>query len=163
MIYNRFTVIDFETANNDRKSACAIGIVVVENMLITEAHEYLIKPLDNYFIYTDVHGITWNDVKNAKDFKELWPTINKYFQNIDFIAAHNAAFDMGVLKACCNYYGIPVQNFKSRCTCKLAKKKLSLPKNSLDEVCRYYNIELNHHNALSDCLGCAKILINLLK
>ncbi len=38
-----FTVIDFETANSKRASACALGIVKVEGGVITEKASWLIR------------------------------------------------------------------------------------------------------------------------
>ena len=159
-MYNRFIALDFETANNERNSACAIGIAVVENMVITEQVSFLIKPPKSYFIHTDVHGITWDDVKNERTFDKIWIEIKKYFKKIDFIAAHNASFDRSVMKACCDYYGVKAHGKQYRCTLQLSRERLNLERNSLDAVCRYYGIELEHHNVLSDTLACAKIMIN---
>jgi DNA polymerase-3 subunit epsilon len=162
MKYNKFIALDFETANNERNSACALGIAVVENRVITEQVSVLIKPPKSYFIYTGVHGITWDDVKNERTFEEIWPDIKKYFSKIDFVAAHNIPFDKSVLEACCDYYGIKKPVNKYKCTLQISKNKLKLKSNALDSVCRYYGIELNHHNALSDTLACAKIMINFM-
>ena len=162
-MYNRFIAIDFETATNDRNSACALGIAVVENLEIIDHDYFLIRPPKRNFVFTDVHGITWNQVKNEATFDKLWPHIRKYFRKIDFIAAHNSAFDKSVMESCCNYYGLKPPKKKYRCTLELSRKKLNLEKNSLDVVCRYYSIDLNHHNALSDTLACAKLMINFMK
>jgi DNA polymerase-3 subunit epsilon len=40
----RFTAIDFETANADRGSACAVGLVVVEDGQIVSRTSQLIRP-----------------------------------------------------------------------------------------------------------------------
>jgi len=161
--YNRFIAIDFETANNNRNSACALGIALVEDLVITDQFYTLIKPPQSYFNFTGIHGITREDVKDRPAFNELWPDIEKYFYNIDFIAAHNVAFDRGVLKACCDYYGINKPEIDYMCTLQLARKRLNLNQNSLDKVSEYLGIELIHHNALSDTLACAEIMINFLK
>ena len=57
----KFTVIDFETANNRRNSACAIGLSVVENGEIIEEMSYLMglggnKPVIEYCGGTEVGG-----------------------------------------------------------------------------------------------------------
>jgi DNA polymerase-3 subunit epsilon len=161
LMHNRFLALDFETANNGRNSACALGIAVVEDRIITEHVSFLIKPPKNYFIHTDIHGITWNDVKSKPTFEDIWPDIKKYFNKIDFIAAHNVPFDRSVMEACCDHYSIKAPKEKYRCTLKLSREKLNLESNTLDSVCRYYGIELDHHNALSDTMACAKIMINL--
>ncbi len=160
--YNRFIAIDFETANFKTASACSMGIVVVENLLITGEYYTLIKPPANYFKFTNIHGITWHDVKDKMTFNELWPGIQKYFGNIDFVAAHNVAFDRAVLKGCCSHYNINIPEVKYKCTCQLSRKRLNLKNNALDKVSAYFGIKLNHHNALSDAIACAKIMINFL-
>jgi DNA polymerase-3 subunit epsilon len=131
--------------------------------VITEQVTFLIKPPKNYFVFTYIHGITWDDVKTERTFDEIWFDIKKYFQEVDFIVAHNASFDRSVLKACCEYYGINSPKKEFKCTLQLSRKMLTLKKNSLDSVCKYYNINLDHHNALSDTLACAKIMINFMK
>ncbi|MBN2402369.1 MAG: 3'-5' exonuclease [Spirochaetes bacterium] len=160
--YNRFIAIDFETANTETASACALGIAVVENLSITEEFYTLIKPPMDYFRFTDIHGITWDDVKNEMTFDELWPGIQKYFEHIDFVAGHNIGFDRTILKGCCSHYNINIPDVKYECTWQLSRKRLKLKSNALDKVSAYFGIELNHHNALSDAKACAKIMINFL-
>ena len=69
-----FTAIDFETANSKRSSACAIGIMVVENGRIIKEITKLIKPTPDYHNIR-VHGITEDMVENEPDFGELWNEI----------------------------------------------------------------------------------------
>jgi DNA polymerase III subunit epsilon len=160
--HNRFIAIDFETANYETTSACALGIVVVENLSITGEYYTLIKPPMENFKFTDIHGITWDHVKDRMTFNELWPGIQKYFENIDFVAGHNIGFDRAVLKGCCGHYNINIPEVTYKCTWQLSRKKLKLKSNALDKVSAYFGIELNHHNALSDAIACAKIMINFL-
>lgn len=162
MINNRFIALDFETANNNRYSACALSIVSVENFVITDQFYALIKPPENYFVYTGIHGITWRDVKDKPAFNDIWPDIQKYFKKIDFIAAHNASFDRSVMAACCRHYDLKYPGAEYKCSLQLSRNRLKLKSNSLDKVCLHYGIELEHHNALSDALACARIMINFL-
>ena len=62
-----FVAIDFETANEKRDSACAIGLaLVVHGQLEFSAH-YLIHPREMRFADTNIliHGITEVDVESA--------------------------------------------------------------------------------------------------
>ena len=161
--YNRFIAIDFETANNHRNSACALGIAVVEDLVITDKFYTLIKPPQDYFLFTGIHGITRRDVIDKPVFGDLWPEIREYFNNIDFVAAHNVVFDRGVLEACCAYYGIKKPETRYKCTLQMARKRLNLNRNNLDKVAEYFGIELIHHHALSDTLACAEIMIRFMK
>jgi DNA polymerase-3 subunit epsilon len=36
---------------------------------------HLIKPPTREFVFTYIHGLTWNDVAKSADFGELWPTL----------------------------------------------------------------------------------------
>ena len=96
-----FLELDFETANYYRDSACALGLVRVENDKIVDRASFLIRPPYKYFVFTYIHGITWEDVKNEPTFEQHWKSIKPFFEEIDFAVAHNAIFDSNVLRACC--------------------------------------------------------------
>jgi DNA polymerase III subunit epsilon len=155
----KFVAIDFETANRSATSACAIGLVTVENGVITQQEHFLIRPPSSEFEFTDVHGITWRDVAKAPTFGELWPQITVILQGAEFFAAHNASFDQRVLHQCCDWYEVerPIQPFE--CTVKLARRVWNIRPTKLPNVCEYLNIELQHHQALSDASACAQIVI----
>ncbi|HOV13690.1 MAG TPA: 3'-5' exonuclease [Spirochaetota bacterium] len=160
-----FVAIDFETANRCQTSACQIGLVLVENGVIKKEYSQLIKPVPYYFIddFIQIHGITKEMVSKAPVFKMVWDEISQYFTNVPFIVAHNSGFDMGVLKACLNHYGITAKLPESFCTLKLSRRKLkNLSRHNLSSVCNYLNIPLNHHEALSDARGAAEIVLRLI-
>jgi len=77
-----FTAIDFETAVGNRNSACAVGIVTVENGIITDEYYTLIKPPNNeYNRHTiKIHGITPEDTVYAPVFADIYPEIKKHLQ-----------------------------------------------------------------------------------
>jgi len=156
----RFAALDFETADHGADSACAVAIVRVEGQRIVERVEHLIRPPRRQMMFTWVHGITWNDVKDKPHFAELWPQISGLLRDVDFIAAHNAPFDKGVLRACCEAAGVAVPAPGFLCTVRLARTVWNLRPTKLPDVCRYLGIHLNHHNALSDAEACAQIVIS---
>lgn len=158
-----FLAIDFETANYYRDSACAVGLVRVVNHKIVDTQSFLIKPPSSWFVFTDLHGITWSDVKNAPTFGELWPEIKRLFRGINFITAHNASFDKSVLFKCCERYGLKPPDKPFLCTMQISRSFWGFENYALDDVCEYFRIPLNHHDALSDALACAKIMIKTLK
>jgi DNA polymerase-3 subunit epsilon len=157
----KYLALDFETANNSRQSACSIGLVRVENGIITHKVCHLIKPPTREFLYTHVHGLSWEDVKDAKAFAEIWPEILPLFNGVDFVAAHNAPFDKSVLSSCLEAAALSMPMVGFRCTLKEARMKWVLSGYKLSDVCRHLNIDLNHHEALSDALACAKIILEL--
>ncbi len=159
-----FTAIDFETANQNRHSACAVALVRVKNGKVVERFSTLIKPPPGDFMFSYIHGITPHAVRDAKTFQQLWPRLKKCCDATPLLAAHNATFDRGVLMSCCGYYGIEPAPYTFACTVQLARSVWpQLPRHSLDTVCQYLKIPLNHHEAESDAEACAKILLHALK
>jgi len=154
-----FVAIDFETANYARDSACAVGLVKVVGGEIVDKAVHLIKPPTREFVFTYIHGLTWNDVAKSADFGKLWPTLEPLFEGTEFLAAHNASFDKGVLHGCCASYGIAVPSLPFRCTVQMARRAWNIRPTKLSDVCRKLGIALNHHEALSDAMACARIVL----
>ena len=155
----RFAAIDFETATYRGDSACAVGVVIVENGRIVERIYELIRPPLRQFSFTHIHGLTWDDVKSARDFAAVWNDIAQATASVGFLAAHNAPFDRGVLAACCATYGLPAPEQPFVCTVQLARAQWDIRPTKLPDVCRYLGIELRHHQADSDAEACARIVI----
>jgi len=158
-----FLALDFETANYYQDSACALGLVRVEDNKIIHRTSFLIRPPYRYFVFTHIHGITWGDVEDQPTFDQCWKSIKPFFEGIDFAVAHNAGFDKGVLRACCRRYAITPPDLDFQCTMKLYRKVFNLYPTNLPAVCRNFNIDLQHHDALSDTLACAKIMIEIIR
>ncbi|WP_096895330.1 3'-5' exonuclease [Candidatus Scalindua japonica] len=154
-----FVAIDFETADRCRDSACALGMVRVESGKIVQKEHRFIRPPRKHFEFTYIHGITWDMVASEPDFRELWPSMKSLLNGADFIAAHNASFDRSVLNACCEKSDILPPSIPFECTVTLARKEFGIFPTKLPDVCRYLDIPLNHHDALSDARACAEIVI----
>ena len=159
----KFLALDFETANYYRDSACALGLVRVEDNRIIEKESFLIQPPYTWFVFTYLHGISWEDVENEPTFKQHWKSIKPFFKGIDFAVAHNASFDKGVLQACCERYKIAMPEVDFHCTVKLSRKVFGLYPTNLPAVCDKFDISLQHHDALSDTLACAQIMMKILE
>lgn len=154
-----FVALDFETADQGRDSACSVGVVRVEGDRITDRRIHFIRPPRSHFVFTHIHGIAWQDVREEPAFNEVWPALLPLFTGAQFVAAHNASFDQGVLRACCNAAGLGQLGLPFVCTMKLARRIWDLYPTKLSDVCRSLEIPLNHHEALSDAEACAKIVI----
>ena len=96
----KLVAIDFETADYGADSACALGIVTIENGNLAKKGFRLIRPPRRRFYFTYIHGIRWSDVETAATFAEVWEELREYWQDADYLVAHNAPFDRGVLRAC---------------------------------------------------------------
>jgi DNA polymerase III subunit epsilon len=154
-----FVALDFETANQGRDSACAIGLVRVERGEIVAKEHRLIRPLRREFVFTYIHGIAWKDVADQPIFRDVWEEVKGLLDGAEFIAAHNASFDSGVLRACCQLSRIAPPPQRFRCTVALARRTWSIYPTKLPDVCRELRIQLNHHEALSDAEACARIVL----
>jgi DNA polymerase-3 subunit epsilon len=154
-----FAALDFETSDYSPDSACAIGIVRVEDNTIVKKYSHLIKPPRQRMRFTDVHGITWADVAHQPTFADLWPEIEKHLSDVDFIVAHNASFDKRVLYGCCNFYSISAPPLAFKCTVQVARNHFGIRPANLANVCKFLKIALNHHEALSDAMACAQIML----
>jgi DNA polymerase-3 subunit epsilon len=151
--------IDFETADYDRDSACAVALVRVENDRIVRRVSHLIRPPRREFVFTYLHGISWQDVACSPTFGELWPTLEPLLEGAVFLAAHHAPFDHGVLRACCANAGLRPPPLPFECTVRWARAAWGLHPANLPAVCRHLGLQLNHHDAASDAEACARIMI----
>lgn len=158
-----FLAIDFETANHQSDSACAVGVVRVERGRIVERFHSLIRPPSKTFTFTWVHGIRWSDVEDAPSFAKVWPKIRGLASGADFFAAHNAPFDSRVLSACAARAQVEPLDLPFMCTMRLARREWGVRPTRLPDVCAHLNIPLDHHDALSDAEACAEIMIAALR
>ena len=160
-----FIAIDFETANEKRNSPCSIGLVVIKEGKIVEKIHYLIKPKEMRFmpINIGIHGIRPAMVEDEPEFDVIWNEIKHHF-NDSLIVAHNAAFDISVLRNTLELYNIDIPNLNYICTMKLSRnfyKQLDNAK--LNTVNKFLGYEFNHHDALADAIACGNILLNISK
>lgn len=158
-----FVAIDFETADPNSDSACAVGIIRVLDGQAVDRRIHLIRPPRPYFHFTHIHGITWDDCKSKPTFQQLWPTLRPLLDGADFIAAHNASFDRRVLSSCCAAAGVDMPPLPFLCTVKLARRVWNVRPTRLPDVCRFLALRLDHHEALSDADACARIVLAALK
>lgn len=156
-----FITLDFETANSRRDSPCELGLTFVKGGQITDTRSWLIKPRGNDFDYfnTLIHGISQKDVAQKPEFNELWPEILPLITD-NFIIAHNAGFDMSVLRWTLDSYSISFPRFKYSCSYIFSKKVWEgLPSYDLKTLCQINNIALKHHRAGPDSRATAELTL----
>jgi len=153
-----FTAIDFETANSNPNSACALGVAVVQSGIVVQRESWLIRPPSSQFEFTYIHGISWRTVATQPDFGQLWPQIRPYLEN-RILAAHNARFDLGVFFALIKQYQVGFWRGQAVDSLAVARKTWPLLSNhQLQTVSAFLNIPLQHHDASSDANACAEII-----
>ena len=151
--------IDFETANADRGSICAVGIAVVSHGEIIKHFRSLVRPYDLRFdpYNISIHGITPDDVKAEPDIRELWPAISKYFEGPPVIA-HNASFDISALRHALDHFHMDYPTLDYACTRLISQRVWpGLVSYSLSLIARYLAIEFDHHDPSEDAKACAEI------
>jgi DNA polymerase-3 subunit epsilon len=160
----RFVAIDFETADFGPESACAIGVVAIEDRRMAEVRTHLIRPPFERNRFSWLHGLTWDDVADAPDFAALWPDLRDMFERADAIIAHNAGFDRAVLRACCHAAGHAAPDLPYICTMRLARALWRVRPTSLRDVCRFLAIaHTRPHDAEADARACAAIAVAALE
>lgn len=154
--------IDFEIANSNYNSACSIGIVVIDGLKIIEEEYHLIQPPEFKFDkeMTEVHGLTIDKLLDADTFDLVWLKIKKYFTGEYIIAAHNAYFDLNVLKNLLLHYNEPIMDFLYFDTIQYTNPLCDGIGTSLNDRLQHFEIKLeNAHHALEDARATAELII----
>lgn len=153
--------IDFETANESRTSACSIGVAWIENGRVTATEEHLIRPREMRFnpFNSAIHGIRADDVADAPEFPAVWARLRERLDG-RLILAHNAAFDLSVLRHTLTDYGLVWPVCPYLCTVTLARRAWpTLTAHKLNHLADFLGIALEHHRAGSDAEACGRIAL----
>lgn len=161
MPLDRWVAIDFETATREATSACALGVAVLEDGDVVETASWLIRPPFNEYEHrnTMIHGLCAEDTELAPEFDEVWWEIRQVLEGARLLA-HNATFDIRVLRELLISREIPAPDYEYACTVAMARAVMPrLPNHRLDTVCEHCGISLVHHDAASDAEACARIAL----
>jgi DNA polymerase-3 subunit epsilon len=111
-----------------------------------------------------IHGIRPSDVADGPYFEEIYPLMMEFIGE-DVLVAHNAPFDMGVLRASLDQVGAEIPELLYACSVQVSRKAWpGLDSHRLNAVAYRIGIEeFNHHDALADSEVCAQIIIEAAK
>jgi DNA polymerase-3 subunit epsilon len=158
-----FVAIDFETTDYGRDSACAVGLVKVQNLRIVEEARCLIRPPRQEFVFSYLHGIRWEHVVDEPTFRTVWLKLRPILRDAKFLAAHKASFDQSVIETCCAIARLRPPDLAFHCTMHLARWAWGIYPTRLPDVCYALGLPLDHHDPLSDARACAHIVIRAIK
>lgn len=159
-----FTAIDFETANSHGASACSVGLVKVRDGRVVDRAGWLIRPplgFDDFLEWnTRIHGIRKHDVHAAASWADQFADLVA-FAGDDVFVAHNAGFDMGVIRAACAATALDHPEYDYLCSLQLARKTYELESYRLPAVAMAAGFEeFRHHDASADAEACAAIVVH---
>ncbi len=154
-------VLDTETATLiGAPHLLEIGAIRVVDGEVVDRFETFVRPqVPIEAEVTAIHGIVDDDVRDAPDAGQAVARFAAWLGE-DWMAAHGARFDAGVLGFECVRWGLPMPAGPILDTVKLARKLIpDSPDHTLATLCQVLDIEAPvHHRALPDAVSCWKVL-----
>ncbi len=160
-----FVAIDVETANSHAGSICSVGLAFVEGGQVVGTTGLLTRPPSpfDYFESFNVHlhGIKPDDVVDAPPFSELMGAVIEAIGDRP-VVAHNASFDIRAIREACDAADLAWPTLTYGCSLVFSRRMLSMLSYRLPYVCDELGIDFaNHHDAASDALASAQIVLEL--
>ena len=156
----RQIVLDTETtglAADQGHRIIEIGCLEIINRRLSgrTLHLYLNPEREVDEAATEVHGMTWDDLRDKPRFAEVAERVMDFVADAE-VLIHNAAFDVSFLDAELQRVGLP--RFREGCgsvldTLLMARELHPGKRNSLDALCDRYGVSNAHrslHGALLD-------------
>lgn len=170
VVSQRFAIVDTETTGlfpaNDR--VLQVGVVIVrgdgtiERQFATHIKRLVFKP--GRLGAHHVHGITRSDLLRGMPLEVALSELQDMLQGALF-TAHNAAFDLGFLRAEATRANFALDIPSHVCTLRMSRAldPKSTRSHKLSEIAKRYNIvNERQHDALADALITAAVLPRLL-
>jgi len=163
-------ILDTETtglSTTENHKIVEIGCVELNNLIPTNRifHEYINPERSVSKDAYKVHGYTDEFLANKKTFSEISKNFLNFIKNKKIII-HNAAFDISFLNYELKLINEQIIDKKNVIdTLEIARSKYPGSQNSLDALCKRFNIDNSRrtkHSALIDCHLLKEVYINLL-
>lgn len=153
--------LDFETANEQRSSPCSIGLAWIEDGQVARIEHHYIRPPGNRFASFNMafHGIRPEHVEDADEWPDVLESLRPELEGA-LVLAHNASFDISVIRRTCEHYDVPAPGFDYLCTVQVARSVWSdLPSHKLNVVCGHLGVDFKHHDAAGDAYACGQVAL----
>lgn len=157
----RVVALDFETANEARSSPCSIGLAWIADGEVTRIEHHYIRPPGNRFASFNMafHGIRPEHVADADEWPEVLERLRPELEGA-LVLAHNASFDVSVIRRTCEHYDVPAPGFDYLCTVQVARGVWpDLPSHKLNVVCGHLSVDFKHHDAAGDAYACGQVAL----
>ena len=164
----RQVVLDTETTGletSDGHRVIEIGAIEIINRNVTDRyyHQYLNPERDIDAGAQEVHGISLESLQDKPKFSDVCEEFLDFIRGSELII-HNAAFDVGFLNYELECVKHELKDISNICevtdTLKQARKLHPGQRNSLDALCKRYEID-NSHRELHGALLDAQILADV--
>lgn len=160
-----FVTIDVETANNNVGSICQIGIAKYIKGKLVDTYCSLVKPQGSFSSRNiEVHGITSQIVKSAPTIYDIYGSILQFIGTN--VVVSYTDFDQRSFEKCLEEHNLPLPEWlwvdasiMVRETCSRFEHKGY----NLANVCKEWNYQFNHHDALEDAKACGYIAVTILR
>ncbi len=155
-----YVAIDFETASHLPDSACSIGLVKMDGTgAVLDTYYSLIRPKEPQFdpICFQIHHLDPLDILASPTMKDLWEDIRAFIADYPLVA-HNAPFDIKVLRSTLEAWGIPPLHNDYFCTLSLSRRLWKgQPSYKLTSLASSLGWQYDAHNALADSEICGRL------
>ena len=160
----KYAAIDFETASASPDSACSIGIVKMdEEGAVIDSFYSLVSPPRHEFDPRcfAIHHLDPAAIMAAPTMALLWPEIKDFIGDLPLVA-HNAPFDIKVLRSTLQSWNIECIHNEYYCTLSLSRKLWKgRPSYKLTSLAASFGWKYEAHNALADSEICGRLFSRL--
>ena len=163
-------ILDTETtglSTAEKHRIVEIGCIELDNQIPTNKifHEYINPQRSVSEEAYKIHGYSDKFLANKNTFNKIAESFINFIKDKKIII-HNAPFDLGFLNYELKLIGLEKVDKKNVVdTLELARTKFPGAQNSLDALCKRFNVDNSRrekHNALTDCQLLKEVYINLL-
>ena len=163
-------ILDTETtglSTAEKHRIVEIGCIELDNQISTNKifHEYINPQRSVSEEAYKIHGYSDKFLANKNTFNKIAKDFLNFIKDKKIII-HNAPFDLGFLNYELKLIGLEKVDKKNVVdTLELARTKFPGSQNSLDALCKRFNVDNSRrekHNALTDCQLLKEVYINLL-
>jgi len=154
-----FIAVDVETANRHQGSICQIGLACFDDGALAWQWSALVDPEGEFDPFNiDIHRINPERIAGAAK----WPAVVECIAtslSSQTIVSHTR-FDQIALAAASERYGLALPDCRWIDSHAIARQVWpEMSRHRLRDLCEALDIELDHHDALSDATACGRIIV----